>query len=219
MQIYATQFHEQHPAIVVNNLMAALPAEMIDKAQRFKKWQSAYSFVLGKHLLMAALRAHGFPTNLTALQYTQHGKPYFQDGPDFNISHSDNLVVCVVSGKGKVGIDVEERRNISIDEFSSQFCEEEWQAITNATYPLYMFYHYWTAKESVIKADGRGLTLPLNSLKISASNIILVDNTWWNIRSVDFFNNHACHLASATCVETVELRELSIDMLATINQL
>lgn len=34
-------------------------------------------------------------------------KPVFDNGPDFSISHSGNIVVCAVAHQGHVGIDVE----------------------------------------------------------------------------------------------------------------
>jgi 4'-phosphopantetheinyl transferase len=65
-----------------------------------------------------------------------------------------------------VGIDLEEIRELAIDDFRDQFTEGEWKTIVSAREPLITFYHYWTAKECIIKADGRGLNLPLASLEI-----------------------------------------------------
>ncbi len=79
---------------------------------------------------------------------------------DFNISHSGNRVVCILSTQGRVGIDLEETGDIAIDDFQSQFTTAEWAAITGSSMPLQTFYHYWTAKESLIKADGKGLQIP-----------------------------------------------------------
>jgi 4'-phosphopantetheinyl transferase len=74
--------------------------------------------------------------------------------------------------------------------------------------PLRTFYRYWTAKESLIKADGRGLQIALSEFEVGDSipqaGIQLSENRWY-IRELDVFPGYACHIAC-------ENPPLSLDM-------
>src|SRR5882757_3355721 len=112
LSIYSIEYRDPVPADILNTLLERLPEDIRQKAGKFRRWQDAHACILGKHLLLTALRAEGFAGNLSGLQYTAHGRPHFTTGPDFNISHSGNRVVCIIGRQGKVGIDLEEMRNM-----------------------------------------------------------------------------------------------------------
>jgi 4'-phosphopantetheinyl transferase len=74
------------------------------------------------------------------------------------------------------------------------------------------FYRYWTAKESLIKADGRGLQIPLVGLEIGGSMGGMQDGGRWDLRALDFFPGYACHIASETPIEILTYEEISPDL-------
>ena len=80
--------------------------------------------------------------------------------------------------------------------------------------PLQAFYHYWTAKECLSKADGRGLNLPLASLKIEEGVAFLPGGRRWNLRSLSHFTNYACHIAAEETLEQISVKEFSLNELA-----
>lgn len=85
----------------------------------------------------------------------------------FNISHSGKWVVCAVSNN-PVGIDVEYIKSIDFDIAKTFFTKEEYINLMNQDIKTKKyFYLMWTLKESYVKADGRGLSLPLNSFSIN----------------------------------------------------
>ena len=147
-------------------LLGRLPGVMQQKILRFRRWQDAYGSLLGKLLLQTAMKKAGLPGDLNGLLVSAYGRPYWAAGPDFNISHSGTRVACVLSLQGRVGIDLELCADLSIGDFQSQFTAAEWATITGSETPLLTFYRYWTAKESLIKADGRGLQIPLDGIEI-----------------------------------------------------
>jgi len=124
-----------------------------ERAARFRFPRDAYNFVLGRLLLQKGLRELGLDDDLSGIRYQENGKPQL-DGVHFNISHSDHLVVCVLSKEGEIGIDVEVRRAIELENFVNYFTEDEWADINGADDPIGRFYFYWTRKEAVIKALG-----------------------------------------------------------------
>ena len=85
--------------------------------------------------------------------------------PEFNLSHTAGLIACAVTGARAVGADVEhvhERRS-SLDIAERYFAATEANALAALPKAQQMdrFFHYWTLKESYIKARGKGLAIPL----------------------------------------------------------
>ncbi|UAC49646.1 4'-phosphopantetheinyl transferase superfamily protein [Bacillus aquiflavi] len=108
------------------------------------------------------------------LKQTKFGKPYLDLDSElhFNISHSGDWVVCAID-RQSVGVDVQEIIDIEYKEIAQNyFTEEEYLFIMNEslTNQLKKFYWIWTLKESYIKADGKGLSIPLKSFSFHISN-------------------------------------------------
>jgi 4'-phosphopantetheinyl transferase len=92
------------------------------------------------------------------------GKPYLIHHPiKFNISHTDNIVICAFS-KQCIGIDIESIKNIDIQPYSEMFSAEEMVEIINGG--CQTFYTFWTTKEAIAKALGKGFQIPFKDIKI-----------------------------------------------------
>lgn len=101
------------------------------------------------------------------LSKNNNGKPFFENGPYFNISHSGHYIVMAVS-TSEVGIDIEENKNRDMSSLTRIFNEAEAKVIKE----YQDFYYLWCAKESLIKCMGSTIStvkeipsLPLNGLK------------------------------------------------------
>ena len=97
----------------------------------------------------------------------ENGKPYFTNGPYFNISHSGRYVLMAVS-TAEIGVDIEEIKNKDMSSLVRIFNEAEAKMIKEHS----DFYYLWCAKESLIKCMGLSVGkvreipgLPLNGLK------------------------------------------------------
>ena len=97
----------------------------------------------------------------------ENGKPYFANGPYFNISHSGKYVLMAVS-TAEIGVDIEEVKNKDMSSLVRIFNEAEAKMIKEHS----DFYYLWCAKESLIKCMGLSVGkvreipgLPLNGLK------------------------------------------------------
>lgn len=97
----------------------------------------------------------------------ENGKPYFANGPYFNISHSGKYVLMAVS-TAEIGVDIEEIKNKDMSSLIRIFNEAEAKMIKEHS----DFYYLWCAKESLIKCMGLSVGkvreipgLPLNGLK------------------------------------------------------
>jgi len=84
------------------------------------------------------------------------GKPRFERGPHFSVSHSGDWWVCAVSG-GPVGIDLQQHRRCRADAVARRFYhpdERRWLA----EQPPAAFFNIWAAKEAYVKYTGEGIT-------------------------------------------------------------
>lgn len=164
--LYYHFFDERLPGPVFNEKLQLLSAEQIKKINRFHRWQDAHASLFGKLLLQKGLNDLGILATPQQFQYTEYGKPFIEQCPVcFNISHAGNCVVCVLStDKKTIGIDVEKIEPVNLYEFKNIWTVNEWEEIYNGN--LETFYQYWTCKEAIIKADGKGLSIPLNMIEV-----------------------------------------------------
>ena len=125
----------------------------------------------------------------------EHGKPYLPDYPQvhFNLSHSGNRVMCVVSAHA-CGCDIEQidRRQKQIDRVIRCLAESEQRlAAVSAVH----FYRIWTLKESILKLSGEGIVIPLNSFEVSLDPLT-VRQVFFpgpvRLKEYDTFQNEYC---------------------------
>lgn len=85
---------------------------------------------------------------------------------NFNLSHSHDIALLAVAGPIHVGVDIERIRAISDMEAVAKrnFTPEECTTFFSASDQdrCRLFFNIWTRKEAVIKANGRGLSIPLH---------------------------------------------------------
>ena len=106
----------------------------------------------------------------------EYGKPFVKNNNiQFNMSHAHDMVSYIVSLDYKVGIDIEfHDSTIDFHELADLvFTPKEHEFITkldsqNTKTKLKFLYNLWTIKESLIKASGRGLSYPINTIEAMA---------------------------------------------------
>ena len=102
------------------------------------------------------------------LLFNDMGKPFFEKGPSFNVSHSGQYIVMAVSNKD-IGVDIEENKEKDMSSLIRIFNEAEAKMIKEHA----DFYYLWCAKESLIKCIGSSINkikeipaLPFNGVKM-----------------------------------------------------
>ena len=157
----------------------ALPKSIVDHCLKFHQPEDQKRRFLGYSLLKNYLIHHGFDQNeLSQISYHKNKKPFFTNLPQihFNLSYSKDLVVCAISDQ-PIGIDIEKiNQDINLDNYKSVFSENMWKKIISSPTPIETFYQYWTQMEAVMKADGLGITGPIQQIvydktKITFNNI------------------------------------------------
>ncbi len=197
VKIYYTIFENALPQSSFSAYLSALSFELQEKNSRYIRWQDRHSHLFGKLLLIEALKDYGLESDFwNYVKYSDYSRPYFAFGEvDFNISHSGGFVICAIGEGIRLGIDVEKNRAINIKNFRSVMNTSQWDEIENAHNPIEIFFKYWTIKESVIKADGRGLAIPLEELAVN-NNIVRYDNNSWFLHELNINNNYSAAMAT-----------------------
>ena len=114
---------------------------------------------------------HYEPGQLT-FSNNQYGKPALNNHKlEFNLSHSSDFSLVAITRDRKVGVDVEcIRMNMEHESIANRFFSanevSELMALP-ADLRIVGFFNCWTRKEAYIKAQGMGLSLPLESFDVS----------------------------------------------------
>ena len=158
------------PAIE-QRLAALLSADESARAARFYFERDRRHYTVGRGVLRI-LAGHylGLEPAAVTFQYGSHGKPYVDSGLSFNLSHSHGLALYAFARQGELGIDVERLNpEFSAEEIAANFFTPgEVAAIRaepeNRRYER--FFDFWTRKEAYIKAQAKGLSIPLNEFEV-----------------------------------------------------
>jgi 4'-phosphopantetheinyl transferase len=107
---------------------------------------------LARQALHHSARRGGW--TLGPLEKDSDGVPLPSNGIHWSLSHKETLVVAVAA-PFPVGIDVEKIRPVDERLYRRVAAEAEWN-LTDAMDRL-TFFRFWTAKEAVLKAVGKGI--------------------------------------------------------------
>ena len=187
-----------------------MPAAFVRDLGRYRRWQDRQASLIGK-LLLARLteRLLGEPITPDRLQTDAYRRPYLPERADFdfNISHTEGLVLCCAAvGRGRVGVDVERQKPVDIREFRRVFTAEEYEGLAALDDPTEMFYRLWTRKEAVMKADGRGFYLDAGTIDCLRDPVVIA-GTDYRVEPLTLPHGFAGHL-SAVGQEPLDLRWL-----------
>lgn len=210
--LYYTHFNTKISTQLFADLLTRLPPFLSKRIKRLKRWEDSLASLYGKLLLLEALPTFKMAANLTNISYSEYGKPFFPHGSVcFNISHSGQYVVCAVSNEmNSLGVDIEQLREINFADFVGVWTAEELESMRSGD--LHVFYDYWTKKEAIAKADGRGLALDLQTFDVRHSEVA-VNNTLYYCQSINLDSNYIVNLASKQHNLDIALSRISSDSL------
>lgn len=175
MDIYSVNIRDGLDGETFNKVLHYLNREQRDKIAKFTLpkdgLRSLIGIILAKKVISYRLHCKLQDVIFTKNEY---GKPLLKDVENlhFNISHSEDWVVCAVD-VDEIGADIEKIRHIDVVDISKRFfSSDEHQAIAACAdrRRLDLFYELWTLKESYIKSRGTGLSTPLNTFSITIHN-------------------------------------------------
>jgi 4'-phosphopantetheinyl transferase len=210
VHVLYTQITNDLPEDINRMYLAYLPESLRVQYFKYRRWQDRAANLFSKILLIKGLRKFGMDHKaLENLRYTEYGRPYLGGNVDFNISHSGQYIVCAVGHRIRLGIDIEEIKPVDFSEFEDLMTAAQWQIIKNAEDPLKSFFKYWSIKESIIKADGRGLSIPLQEIVIEET-LAFYESTWY-LRELGFNESYCTHIAMNTATPTINTEYIDVN--------
>ena len=190
--------------------LSLLPERMQQDVQRYKNWRDRHARLFGRLLLAEGLRKQNLiECTLDDVMVDKYGRAYI-DGPiDFNLSHSGDYVACCLTVNGRVGVDIEQVREIHLADFKSSLHPAVWKLIDAGPEPTDSFFSYWTKVESVLKADGRGMSLPTGQVLLRG-NVAELDGVAWHVHDIEIDPEYRCSVA-VDC-ENPEIKIVEVDL-------
>ncbi|NBI29785.1 4'-phosphopantetheinyl transferase family protein [Chengkuizengella marina] len=190
MEIIAVKVDSEIEHSLYIDLLKNLTKEKQNKLNKFRNKKDAYRSLLGEILIRTEIM------NLTHIknheivfEKNSYGKPKVMKIPQlhFNVSHSGDWVTCAID-RSIIGIDVELIASIDYGIADRFFSKQEVVDLLTKEEPqkLNYFFDLWTLKESYIKTDGRGLSIPLDSFSIRKTNEVIQLTTENPLKGVFF---------------------------------
>jgi 4'-phosphopantetheinyl transferase len=183
------------------------------RASRFHFERHRNHFIAARGWLRTLIgRYLNKPPEALNFTYSEYGKPSLQVESTlqlrFNVAHSGDFALYAFVLGRDIGVDIE-----SINpEFASETIAERFFSANEVAALLafskseqaHAFFDCWTRKEAFIKAQGRGLSLPLDAFEVSLKHDepALLCTKWdareaarWSILNIDVGPNYAAALA------------------------
>ena len=147
------------------------------RAERFYFQKHREHFIAGRGLLRNILSRYldKEPDQLR-FRYNSYGKPDLteetgMEGLCFNLSHSHGIVLYAVTRGREIGVDIEYfRPDVETEKLAERFFSPREAAVLRAL-PQHLrkegFFNCWTRKEAYIKAEGKGMAIPLSAFDVS----------------------------------------------------
>ncbi len=201
----------EQPDGVIQSLAASLSMDEQEKANRLRFAHHRKFAIASRGILRSILSRYlnQLPQSLQFV-YDAHGKPSLCREEEtlslsFNVSHSNHRALYAVRLGGIVGIDIEAHRPIPLlSQLIQRYFSPDEQAAIAAQPEAQQeqhFFYYWTAKEALTKATGRGI-LDLSQVALSVNNAIVQVNypSWaltssWQVHFLSPWDDYAAAVA------------------------
>lgn len=219
MQLEPNEIHVWSTELAITRELEAekllqLSVDERERAERFRFPIHKSRFIAARSTLRQILCLYSgiLPEDLS-FAYTKHNKPHLltpANSPiQFNMSHSDNMAIYAITLNHKVGIDIEKVQatfNQAVAErfFSKQEYTYLIQQPENEQ--LATFYRIWSRKEAIIKAVGKGLSIPLSSFSVAVtavSETISLEGETWSVTPLFIHPDYQSALASNQLIKKI----------------
>ena len=164
VHLWRAHVHELAPSAA--QIRSTLSPDERDRADRYRLSKDGEAFVIRRGLLRAILSRY-LDRDAGAIRFTYgpFGKPLLdpdEDALSFSLAHSQDLILCAVSRRAALGIDIEFLRPLpDLDGLAARFLvRQDADSVRALPMPrrLAAFYTRWTRQEAYLKATGAGLT-------------------------------------------------------------
>lgn len=199
----------------INSAIEFLSMDEVERANRFYFENDRSQFIVRRSILKQIIAKYLEidPKNLL-FGYNLFGKPHLindslKHSLKFNMSYSNNMALYAISYEIEVGIDIEFiQKDIEFQQIIDRFFspnEIEYLRNINIDKRKEEFFKIWTRKEAVLKALGKGVSIPLQMVNVAynRSNFIFRihndgnhgEKSSWNVQDLLPANNYIASIA------------------------
>lgn len=169
---------------------------------RFAVSRGGLRYLLGRYIAK--------PLGEWPLALNENKKPFLQTRAiEFNIAHSGNYVVLAFA-KDDIGLDIEQTdQHFAYTEVMARcFHEQEIAVVKKADDPIEAFYLFWTRKEALLKATGKGINNELHFIPCTDGHqqvnaVSIGSEKDWEIRSFKMEASYTISIAHSPSTEKV----------------
>ena len=199
-----------------SNLLASIPFEQQAKILNFYNIIDQRRALLGRLLISYGLRYYEYPPEtLAKLKISNFGRPSIDAPIDFNLSHSGEWVILAITNLGRVGVDIEKIRDVNLSMYGQVMTSPEWAMIFRSQNQKKEFFRLWVKKESLIKANGKGLSIPLNQIEIIDEQVEL-EGVPWFLKEFRLDSQHMGYLCCDLDNYEIDLIEAEIGLAQSV---
>jgi 4'-phosphopantetheinyl transferase len=219
MQLEAREVHVWSTDLTItpeqeSEKLKLLSSDEGERARQFHFATHRQRFIAARSMLRQIISLYlAIAPQEFVFSYTEHHKPHLLV-PDhsrlhFNVAHSHNMAAYAFTLDHAVGIDIEKTGlDYKEDVAKRFFSQREYKELMKLSEKeqIVGFYRLWSRKEAVIKAVGKGLSIPLSSFSVSIdSNVetIRLENENWNLLSLSIHPDYQSALASHQVIKTI----------------
>ena len=155
-KIKLSDFSDQLP-----KLENILSTNEIERSKRYHFGKDKQRFIICRGILKHIMAKHlGLEVNDIILAKDHNKKPFLLSHPNFffNVSHAENYAVIAID-INTIGIDIEctDKDFDYMTIVPSVFSKSEIDVINTTKTQKLTFYKFWTRKEAIVKATGKGI--------------------------------------------------------------
>ena len=192
-----------------------LPIIKQNKVKKLRQQKDQVLSLAGLQLLKKAMLAYPeYSFSLDQLEFPEQGKPFFKGDIDFNISHSGDIVCCVISDISKVGVDIEVHRTLHSATLT-KFLRKYPNPIKDSSSESdnHHFFKLWTINEAIIKAADKGSIFNMSEIKHENEGAHY-QNQFWPTYPVEIISKgdnkeYTCHIVCSEKVENTAVKKIS----------
>ena len=153
---------------------------------RFTKDRKTYVIAKGVLRVLSGYYLNQKPEQIE-FEYSKFEKPKYKNHSrlKFNVSHSGNYIIIGFVNEYDLGVDIEYiKKDFDVLDIADNFFStSELDALhqIDEKERIRAFYRCWTRKESFIKAEGSGLSFPLDTFSVTLDTDLeasLLDTQW-----------------------------------------
>ena len=207
--VYYTRIKEIWESELLYKKLYQLPQHVRERISTYKDDKQRQVRICGKLLLQRLLSSFDCDASLEGLSYDEYNRPYIEDTIDFNIAHSEDVIMCAGISYGRVGVDIEHILPIDLTLFQDHFNENDWQSIERSDDKYNTFFDLWTRVEALSKAIGKGVYgIPIDFQYLENST----NYGKFTVDELRLYNCYKAYVAYATQLSDVKINLIEVQI-------